>query len=53
MMKNKTGIISGFLIGLIGFLLGFKFLLLNRIPPEDEVPPGMVLLAAIVNGFLF
>ncbi len=52
-MKNKTGIISGFVLGLAGFLLLFKFIFLDRIPPEDEVAPGMVVIAAILNGFLF
>jgi hypothetical protein len=31
----------------------FKVLFLANIPPEDEVPPGVVVFVAIVNGFLF
>ena len=52
-MKNKTGIISGFVLGLTGFLLLFKLIFLDRIPPEDELAPGIVLIAAILNGLLF
>jgi len=52
-MKNKTGIISGFVLGLAGFLLIFKLIFLDRIPPEDELAPGIVLIAAILNGLLF
>ncbi|MEJ6981555.1 hypothetical protein WG906_13900 [Pedobacter sp. P351] len=46
-MKNKTGIIIGFISGFAGFLLLFKFLILDKTPPEDEVAPGLVMLAAI------
>ena len=52
-MKNKTGIISGFVLGLTGFLLLFKFVFLDTIPPEDELAPGVVVMAAIMNGLLF
>jgi hypothetical protein len=52
-MKNKTGVISGFIVGLAGFLLLFKYIFLARIPPEDEVAPGLVLIAAVFNGLLF
>ncbi|RXK58963.1 hypothetical protein ESA94_16395 [Lacibacter luteus] len=52
-MKNKTGIMIGFIAGAAGFLLLFKFIFLDRIPPEDEVAPGLVVLAAIFNGLLF
>lgn len=38
-MKNKTGIIVGFVIGLTGFLLLFKLIFLDHIPPEDEIAP--------------
>jgi hypothetical protein len=51
-MKNKTGVISGFIIGLAGFLLLFKFLILDRTSPEDELAPGIVVLAAIVVGLV-
>lgn len=52
-MKNKTGIISGFVIGLTGFLLLFKVIFLDNIPPEDEIAPGIVVTVAILNGLLF
>ncbi len=52
-MKNKTGIICGFVLGLTGFLLMFKLIFLDKIPPEDEVAPGMVVIAAVLNGLLF
>jgi hypothetical protein len=52
-MKNKAGIIIGFITGFAGFLLLFKFLFLDKIPREDEVAPGLVMLAAIFNGLLF
>lgn len=52
-MKNKAGIIIGFIAGVAGFLLLFKIIFLNKIPPEDEIAPGLVMLAAIFNGLLF
>lgn len=52
-MKNKAGIIGGFVFGLTSFLLMFKLLFLDTTPPEDELAPGMVVLAAILNGVLF
>lgn len=52
-MKNKAGIIGGFILGTAGFLLLFKMIFLDRIPPEDELAPGIVLIAAIINGSLF
>lgn len=52
-MKKKTGIISGFIIGVSGFLLMFKFLVLDNIAPSDELAPGIVVLIAILNGLLF
>jgi hypothetical protein len=52
-MRNKTGIISGFVLGLAGFLLMFKLIFLDNIPPEDEIAPGMVVAVAILNGLLF
>ncbi len=52
-MKNKSGIIIGFFIGVIGFLLMFKMIFINRIAPEDELAPGAVVIASIVNGLLF
>jgi hypothetical protein len=52
-MKNKVGKLSGFVLGVTGFLLMFKLIFLVNIPPEDELAPGIVVLAAILNGFLF
>ncbi len=52
-MKNKLGSIIGFVTGFAGFLLLFKVFILENIPKEDEVPPGLVLIAAIVTGGLF
>ena len=52
-MKNKTGIISGFVLGLTGFLLLFKLIFLDHIPPEDELAPGIVVFVAVLNGLLF
>ena len=52
-MKNKAGKIGGFVFGMASFLLLFKLIFLDRIPKEDEVPPGAVMIAAILNGLLF
>ena len=52
-MKNKTGIISSFVLGITGFLLMFKLIFLDNIPPEDEIAPGIVVAVAILNGMLF
>jgi hypothetical protein len=49
-MKNKTGIMSGFVLGSIGFPLLFKVLFLNHTPPEDELAPGIVVFAALMIG---
>ena len=51
-MKNKTGIIGGFALGMIGFLLLFKLIILDRIPPSDELAPGIVVFVSIMNGAL-
>lgn len=52
-MKNKTGIISGFIVGFGGFLLMFKVIFLNNIAPEDELAPGIVIFIALLSGLLF
>lgn len=52
-MKNKTGIIIGFLLGVTGFLLMFKVTFLVRIPPEDELAPGIVVFISLLTGALF
>jgi hypothetical protein len=52
-MKNKTATIIGFLLGAGGFLLLFKVLFLDRIPPSDELAPGIVVFLAFLNGLLF
>ena len=52
-MKNKTGKIIGFVTGVAGFLLLFKVFFLNRLAPEDELAPGIVVMASILCGLLF
>lgn len=52
-MKQKLGKIGGFIVGLSSFLFSFKVFVLPSIPPNDEIAPGAVLIAAILNGFLF
>lgn len=52
-MKNKTGKISGFMVGMAGFLLAFKFIVLDNTPPSDELAPGIVVIASLLNGLLF
>ena len=52
-MKNKIGKISGFTLGVGGFLLLFKFIVLDNIPPSDELAPGIVVIASVLNGLLF
>jgi hypothetical protein len=53
MKGNKTGIIVGFVFGMAGFLLLFKIVLLDNIPPADEIAPGIVVFASLLNGLLF
>ena len=52
-MKNKAGIISGFVLGVSGFLLMFKLIFLDNIAPSDELAPGIVVLISVLNGLLF
>ena len=52
-MKNILGTIMGFILGVAGFLLMFKFIFLDHIPPADELAPGIVVIASILNGLLF
>lgn len=52
-MKNLAGKIIGFIVGMAGFLFLFKILILDRTSPEDELAPGMVVLASIVSGVIF
>ena len=52
-MKSRVGIISGFVIGVTGFLLMFKLIFLDNIPPADELAPGIVVIASVLNGLLF
>ena len=49
-MKNKIGIANGFIVGSVGFLLLFKVIILDHTPPEDELAPGIVVLAALFLG---
>lgn len=52
-MKNKIGKISGFMLGVTGFLLMFKLIVLDNTPPSDELAPGIVVIASGLNGLLF
>lgn len=52
-MKNKLGKISGFIVGVSGFLFLFKIIVLNNVPPSDELAPGLVMIIAALNGLLF
>jgi hypothetical protein len=52
-MKNKAGIISGFILGVAGFLFMFKVIFLDNIAPADELAPGIVVIASILNGVIF
>ena len=52
-MKNKTGLIVGFILGVVGFLWLFKLIILDRHSKEDELAPGAVVVAAILTGMLF
>lgn len=52
-MKNKIGLISGFLFGSVGFLCMFKIIFLNHTSPEDELAPGIVVIIAIAAGIIF
>jgi hypothetical protein len=52
-MKNKIGKVSGFILGITGFLLMFKLIFLDHIPPEDELAPGIVVSISVLNGILF
>jgi len=50
---KKVGIISGFILGVTGFLLMFKLIFLDNIPPADELAPGIVVITSALNGSLF
>ena len=52
-MRYKSGFIGGFVVGMIGFLLMFKLIILDNVPPSDELAPGIVVLASMMNGLLF
>jgi len=52
-MKNKIGILSGFVIGVAGFLWLFKLIILDNTPPSDELAPGIVVGMSVLNGLLF
>ena len=52
-MKNKIGKIIGFILGVTGFLLVFKLIVLDNTPPSDELAPGIVVFASLLNGLLF
>ena len=52
-MKNKAGILIGFVAGVAGFLLLFKLIVLDNVSPEDELAPGIVVIASVMSGVLF
>lgn len=50
-MKNDIIIaLISFAAGFGGFLLLFKALFLDRIPPADELAPGIVVSLAVLSG---
>jgi ABC-type antimicrobial peptide transport system permease subunit len=49
-MKNKLGLILGFIMGFGGFLLAFKMIILPKISPSDELAPGIVMILAVILG---
>ena len=51
-MKNITGKILGFATGTAGFLYLFKIIVIDRTSPEDELAPGIVVLAAVISGLI-
>jgi len=51
--KNKAGVTIGFVLGMVGFLLLFKVFFLTRIPPEDEIAPGIVVVVSVLSGLVF
>ena len=51
-MKNNAGKLIGFVVGLAGFLLLFKIIVLPHIPPSDELAPGIVVIISILCGLL-
>ena len=46
------GMFTGFILGTITFLVLFKMIFLDSLPPWDERAPGIVVVAAIVSGLL-
>jgi len=52
-MKNKIGRFFGFVFGAVGFLLVFKIVFLKNIAPSDELAPGIVVIASVLNGLIF
>ncbi len=52
-MKNSAGKIIGFVAGLAGFLILFKLIILNHTSPDDELAPGIVVIAAVLSGIFF
>ena len=52
-MKNKIVKSSCFILGITAFLLMFKFIVLDNTPPSDELAPGIVVIASVLNGVLF
>ena len=41
------------MFGVTGFLLMFKLIFLDNIPPSDELAPGIVVFVSLLDGLLF
>jgi len=52
-MKKRAGMVMGFAAGVTGFLWMFKIIFLDNISPADELAPGIVVIASVLNGLLF
>jgi hypothetical protein len=52
-MQNKMGVIIGFAFGVVAFLYLFKLIILDHVPPSDELAPGVVVIMSVLSGFAF
>jgi hypothetical protein len=50
-MQNKMGVIIGFAFGVVAFLYLFKLIILDHVPPSDELAPGVVVFIRICVCF--
>lgn len=51
-LKNNAGGITGFILGVIGFLILFKVIILDNHPPSDELAPGIVVVLSVIAGLV-